>query len=104
VAAVRGNNDREAWARTLPDRRVFELGSARVYLLHDPHDLARFPAPADCNVVVTGHTHRPRVERRDRVLYLNPGSAGPRRFRLPIAVARLVVGETPEAEVIELER
>lgn len=102
VAAIRGNNDRAAWARAIPEQRVVEYGAAKIYLLHDRHELCRHPAPAGCNVIVTGHSHRPLVERRDEVLYLNPGSAGPRRFKLPISVALLRVSATLDAEILEL--
>jgi putative phosphoesterase len=102
VAAIRGNNDRDAWALRIPDCRVVAHAAARIYLIHDKHDLKDHPAPAGCNVVVTGHTHMPLVERRDGVLYLNPGSAGPRRFKLPISVAMLRIGASIEAEIIEL--
>lgn len=91
VTAVRGNNDLGAWADRLPERARVSIGHARVLVLHDAHDLGGDPLD-DVDVVVTGHSHRPAVERRGGVLHLNPGSAGPRRFRLPIAVARLSVG------------
>src|SRR4051812_28791830 len=103
VVAVRGNNDRSAWAARLPLTRDVDLGAARVHVLHDVHELASDPLRAGYAAVIAGHSHRPCVERRDGVLYLNPGSAGPRRFSLPIAVARLTV--TPKglrARIIEL--
>jgi uncharacterized protein len=102
VAAIRGNNDRAAWAADIPDYRVVEQGGAKIYLLHDRHELTLYPAPAGCGVIVTGHSHKPLVERRDDVLYLNPGSAGPRRFSLPVTVALLHVGATVDAEIIQL--
>jgi uncharacterized protein len=102
--AVRGNNDRDAWGLKLPLTEVVELGVHHVYLLHDLADLDIDPAAAGFAAVISGHSHKPRMEEREGVLYLNPGSAGPRRFRLPIAVARLHVSETRlEAELIELE-
>ncbi len=103
VVAVRGNNDRGAWARRLPLTRDVELGGTCVHVLHDLHELTRDPARAGWAAVIAGHSHQPRVERRDGVLYLNPGSAGPRRFRLPIAVARLTVARGGlRARIVEL--
>jgi putative phosphoesterase len=104
TCAVRGNNDRDAWGRELPLTEIVELGIHRLYLLHDIADLDVDPAAAGFSAVITGHSHKPRMEERDGVLYLNPGSAGPRRFNLPIAVARLrVSGQDLEAELIELK-
>jgi predicted phosphodiesterase len=88
----------------LPLTEVVELGGHLVYLLHDIADLDIDPAAAGFSAVIFGHSHKPRVEEREGVLYLNPGSAGPRRFKLPIAVARLRVSERGlEAELIELK-
>jgi putative phosphoesterase len=91
VTAVRGNNDTGRWAAKLPETQTLEVGSTRIYVIHDIAQLDLDPAAADYQVVVAGHSHRPRQELRDGVLYVNPGSAGPRRFTLPIAVARLIV-------------
>lgn len=103
VAAVRGNNDREAWARHIPDSRIVDLRGRNAYLLHDRAELERFPVPVACEIVVVGHSHRPLVERCDGVLYVNPGSAGPRRFRLPVCVAHLELDATRvEARIVEL--
>ena len=104
VVAVRGNNDRVLWARDLRDLERFEAGKASICLLHDLKDLDIDPAAAGVHVVITGHTHQPLVERRGNVLYVNPGSAGPRRFRLPIALARMRVEPGAiHAEIIRLE-
>lgn len=101
--AVRGNNDREGWASSLPETDVVEIGSHHVYLLHDLALLDIDPAAAGFAAVISGHSHKPLVDRRDGVLYVNPGSAGPRRFKLPIAVARLDVSdEGLEAGIVEL--
>jgi hypothetical protein len=103
VVAVRGNNDREAWARAIAETETIELGAVRLYLLHALQELTLDPLGEGFDVVVSGHSHRPSVERRGGVLYLNPGSAGPRRFKLPITVARLAVrGRSCRARIIEL--
>ena len=91
LTAVRGNNDVGAWAAALRDAESPQLGAIRLHVLHDLATLARHPAPAGVRVVGSGHSHQPRVFERDGVLYVNPGSAGPRRFRLPIAAAELLV-------------
>ena len=103
VVAVRGNNDKGAWADELPDTEVIELGGLWFYLLHDVKDLDVDPVAGGFRVVVSGHSHRPGVDERKGVLYLNPGSAGPRRFALPIAVARVHVADgVAAAEIIDL--
>jgi len=102
VVAIRGNNDHAAWAAAIPEHRMVELDAAKIHLLHDRNQLGRYPPPEGCNVIVTGHSHKPLVERRDGVLYLNPGSAGPRRFRLPVTVARLTIGREIDAEIVTL--
>jgi putative phosphoesterase len=89
LTAVRGNNDRGAWAEALPLTAFLQLGGIGIYVLHDIADLQRHPAPAGTRVVVTGHSHRPLVREEGGVLYVNPGSAGPRRFTLPISVGEL---------------
>ncbi len=95
VIAVRGNVDRGAWAQSLPETAVAEAGSVLCYVLHDVQALDLDPAAAGFHVVVSGHSHQPSRSERSGVLYLNPGSAGPRRFRLPVTVARLSLGESP---------
>jgi putative phosphoesterase len=104
VTAVRGNVDRGAWASELPETEVLEVAGACVYVLHDRGRLDLDPVAAGFHAVVCGHSHRPSVESEGGVLYLNPGSAGPRRFRLPIALARLSIdGPRLEAEIVELQ-
>ena len=103
VTAVRGNNDRGPDLSRLADWEVVEFGSIAVYVRHDLAELDVDAAAAGFRVVVSGHSHRPAIESRDGVLYVNPGSAGPRRFRLPIAVAELLIaGNDVEARIIEL--
>jgi putative phosphoesterase len=100
VIAVKGNIDTGAWASELPMTAVVEAGSARIYVLHDVHQLDLDPVAAGFQVVVSGHSHKPGHTERHGVLYVNPGSAGPRRFRLPITVARLNLVES--SWVVEL--
>ena len=95
VVAVRGNIDKGEWASRLPLSAVVEAKSARIYVIHDVHDLDIDPAAAGFAIVVSGHSHKASHEERSGVLYLNPGSAGPRRFRLPITLARLDLGRSP---------
>lgn len=91
LTAVRGNNDRGDWATRLREREVLELGGAKILVVHDIADLKRAPDTSGANAVVYGHSHKPSVEERGGVLYVNPGSAGPRRFKLPIAAGELLV-------------
>jgi putative phosphoesterase len=91
LVAVRGNNDRGPWATAIPERAEARLGGVRLYVLHDLHELDLDPAAAGYDAVVAGHSHRPACERRGEVLYFNPGSAGPRRFRLPVSIGRLYI-------------
>ena len=103
VVAVRGNNDKADWARSLPDWEVVEVGNVSIYMLHDVKEIDISPSGAGFQVVVSGHSHRPAVAEQRGVLYVNPGSAGPRRFTLPVSLAHLhVAGEKLHAEIIEL--
>jgi putative phosphoesterase len=103
VTAVRGNNDIGPWAAAIPERATVQLGPIRLHVLHDLADLDIDPAKEGVRVVVTGHSHKPVVAERGGVLYVNPGSAGPRRFKLPIALAELAVeGDSLKARIIEL--
>jgi uncharacterized protein len=103
LTAVRGNNDRDDWARQVPDAAFVQCGAVRLYVIHDLSELAIDAAAEGVRVVVSGHSHQPRVEEREGVLYVNPGSAGPRRFRLPIAVGELLIeGERVEPRIVEI--
>lgn len=103
LVAIRGNNDRDAWAQAIPEQCTFEYADQRIHLLHDLKTLTVDLHEQAINVVISGHSHKPKVEARDGVLYLNPGSAGPRRFSLPVTIARLRCdGETLAAEIVEL--
>ncbi len=104
LTAIRGNADKASWAQLLPETEILHAGqSVRVYVLHDVGDLDLDPAAAGFQAVVHGHSHKPGVAWKDGVLYANPGSAGPRRFSLPISVGRLVVkGDTVSADLIDI--
>lgn len=91
VTAVRGNNDIGAWATSLDEAASLEFEGVRIRVIHDVSDLDMDLVSAGVQVVVSGHSHRPQVRERDGVLYVNPGSAGPRRFRLPIAAGELLI-------------
>ncbi len=91
VTAVRGNIDKAAWARELPETQVLEAGGVSIYVLHDLMQLDLKPEAARFDVVISGHSHIPKQEMRNGVLYFNPGSAGPRRFKLPVTLGRLIV-------------
>ena len=102
VIAVRGNNDHGPWAEALPETTVVELGAMKALMVHDLKTL-RPGAVRGVQVVISGHSHQPRKETRDGVLYFNPGSAGPRRFTLPISMGRLqVVGHHVRATIVDL--
>lgn len=103
VVAVRGNNDKGDWSQELPDWEVVEVGKVSIYMLHDVKEIDISPSGAGFHVVVSGHSHKPSVEERRGVLYVNPGSAGPRRFKLPVTLAHLqIAGEKAHANIIEL--
>jgi putative phosphoesterase len=103
VTAVRGNNDRGGWAAELSETEAVQIGDSWLYVLHDLHQLDLDPRAGGFAAVIAGHSHRPLLEERNAVLFVNPGSAGPRRFRLPVAVARLALAAGGvRGEVIEL--
>jgi putative phosphoesterase len=104
VVAVRGNVDRGEWAKKLPETEVVQLGRFLFYALHDVHKLDLDPAAAGFCAVISGHSHRPSVEELNGVLFLNPGSAGPGRFKLPVGVALLHLKDNSlKAELVELK-
>ena len=104
VVAVRGNVDTEPWAQVLPETAVTEAGAVTIYVLHDVNALDLNPAASAFHILVSGHSHKPGKMERDGVLYINPGSAGPRRFQLPVTVARLNLAVTPyQVEFVELQ-
>ncbi|HSP97307.1 MAG TPA: metallophosphoesterase family protein [Candidatus Dormibacteraeota bacterium] len=103
VTAVRGNNDRGAWAKALGESEAVQVAGSWLYVLHDVHALDLDPAAAGFAAVIAGHSHRPLIEERKGVLFVNPGSAGPRRFTLPVALARLrIAGGRVEGETVVL--
>lgn len=103
VTAVRGNVDTEEWATKVPPTAVLKAGAVRIYVLHDVKELNLNSIPSGVSIIVSGHSHQPGQATRDGILYINPGSAGPRRFNLPITVARLDLDRKPwEAEFIDV--
>lgn len=104
LSVVRGNVDTGEWARVLPRTEAIELGGYWIYILHDLGSLDLDPATAGFSVVISGHSHRPEIITRGGVIYLNPGSAGPRRFHLPVSMALLYLEEGDvRAELVELD-
>ena len=103
MSVVRGNNDTGPWAKVVPETALIEVGGLRLYAIHDLAELRIDPASEGVRIVVSGHSHRPLAQMRGDVLYINPGSAGPRRFRLPIAVAELQLdGDAVTPRIVEL--
>jgi len=103
LVAIKGNNDTDSWARRLPETKKITLGALKLYVIHNVEELSFDPAARGFQVVISGHSHKPVIQTKDNVLFVNPGSAGPRRFKLPICVGKLLVqGETVDAEIIEL--
>ena len=103
ITAVRGNNDKDSWAAVLPERELVQFGETFVYVIHELAQLDIEPQAAGVSVVVSGHSHQPLVQERNGVLFVNPGSAGPRRFKLPIAVGELnIAGTSVTSRIVEL--
>jgi len=104
IVAVRGNVDTGAWAETLPPTGIIQAGSVMIYMLHILNKLDIDPGAAGMHIVVSGHSHKPGQAEKGGVTYINPGSAGPKRFQLPVTVARLDLGVKPwKAEFVELK-
>lgn len=108
VTAVRGNNDRGAWAEDLRETELVQIGEVSIYVIHDLKQLDLDPGAAGVHVVVSGHSHKPAIEKLGGVLFVNPGSAGPRRFKLPISVGELLISgssiDAIQARILELGR
>jgi putative phosphoesterase len=103
VTAIRGNVDTQAWARRFAETEVIELAGLHIYVIHDANALDLNPKAAGFAAVISGHSHKPKQEVKDGVLYFNPGSAGPRRFKLPISVGRLeVVDGKVSGEILQI--
>ncbi|MFZ3265114.1 MAG: metallophosphoesterase family protein [Terriglobales bacterium] len=104
VIAIRGNIDTQSWAQGLPETEVVEIGGLSIYMLHDLGKLDLKPEAAGIGVVIYGHSHQPKIEMKNGVLYFNPGSAGPRRFHLPVSVGKLCIENGKiKAELVELK-
>lgn len=103
LTVVRGNNDRGPWAAAIPETAILTIGRLHIHVVHDIAALPFDPHDGQVHVLVFGHSHKPLVERRSGILFLNPGSAGPRRFSLPISLAMLTIdGAVAEARIIHL--
>lgn len=103
LIAVKGNNDRQAWAAGLPETEMIRVGGVFIYILHDLSKLDVDPHAAGAQVIVSGHSHKPLIQLRDGILYVNPGSCGPRRFKLPLSVGEIQVqGTKVRARTVEL--
>jgi uncharacterized protein len=103
LVAIKGNIDRDNWARPLPETKALKIGAIRIYVIHNVNDLDFNPAARVFNVVISGHSHKPSIVTREGVLFVNPGSAGPRRFKLPVALGKLHLhGHEVTAELVEL--
>ena len=103
VLAIRGNNDRESWAKKIPDILHLQINGACLFVIHNVNDLEVDPAAEGFNAVISGHSHKPGITNSDGVVFLNTGSAGPRRFKLPVALALLrIQREKVNAQIVEL--
>ena len=103
VIAIRGNNDRDSWARRIPYFLELKINGIRIYLIHNVNELERNSVNG-FHAVISGHSHKPSVMTQEGVLFINPGSAGPRRFKLPVAVGRLqIIGAGIRAKILNLE-
>ncbi len=103
VTAIRGNIDRQAWARQFPETEVVELAGRLIYIIHDVNALGLNPRAAGFAAVISGHSHVPKQETKGGVLYFNPGSAGPRRFKLPVSLGRLRIENADiQADILQI--
>ncbi len=104
VLAIRGNNDREPWAKGMADVLNLQVNGVKFQVIHNVHEIEEDPAAGKISVVISGHSHQPSVVKRDEILFVNPGSAGPRRFKLPVSVGRINLAEKYlRAAIIELK-
>jgi len=104
VIAIRGNNDRDAWAKKIPDVLNVQINGIAIHVIHNVNELEADPITEGFRAIVSGHSHKPGVVTREEILFINPGSAGPRRFKLPVAVGKLrITSGNVTAEIIELK-
>jgi putative phosphoesterase len=104
VIAIKGNNDRDLWAKKIPDVLNLEINGVKIHVIHNVNELDADPANDGFRVIVSGHSHKPRLVEQGGILFINPGSAGPRRFKLPVSVGRLWINRgNVHAEIIELK-
>lgn len=104
IVVVRGNNDKESWAEEIPIFEIIKLNDISIYVIHDIKDANINTLKEEVKIIISGHSHKPSINERDGIIYLNPGSAGPRRFKLPVTVAKIKILDTNiKAEIIELE-
>jgi putative phosphoesterase len=104
VIAIRGNNDRDGWARKMPDILQLSVNDVRLYVIHNVNDLNIDPVAGGFRAVISGHSHKPGIVNHDRLLFLNPGSAGPRRFKLPVTLARMDIHQSQfRVKIVELK-
>jgi uncharacterized protein len=104
LTVVRGNNDREAWAESIPASAIVEIEGRRLYAVHNVAEIDLDPVAAGIAVVIAGHSHKPSATQKNGVLFLNPGSAGPRRFKLPITLATLrITAREIQPEIHEIK-
>ena len=104
VLAIRGNNDRESWAKGMADVLNLQVNGFKLQVIHNVHEIEDDPMEDEISVVISGHSHQPNVAKRDDILFVNPGSAGPRRFKLPVSLARINLAEKPlQAAIVELK-
>jgi putative phosphoesterase len=103
VIVVRGNNDKGVWANDIPVYEAIEIEKILIYIIHDIKEISHYPAPAGTKIIISGHSHKPQIKHYNDILYLNPGSAGPRRFNLPVSMAKLnLQGRQVKAEITRL--
>ncbi len=103
VTAIKGNIDKDEWASDFPDSEAIEIGGKFIYMLHNLRDLDIDPVAAGFDIIISGHSHKSDIEHKDEIIYLNPGSAGPRRFKLPITLAKIEISDDNiSTEIIEI--
>jgi putative phosphoesterase len=103
VIAVRGNNDKGSWVEPIPIYKVVKINEVLIYVIHDIKEINEYPVPPGISVVISGHSHKPSIKENNNVLYLNPGSAGPKRFTLPVSIGKLrIIGKVVKAKLTQI--